>query len=150
MVQSIESIKAFRQISSHLGTAGQPLASEFPLIQAAGYEVVINLALPSSTGAIAQESELVQELSLVYVAIPVSWAAPDRQDLNKFFEVMKELSNRRIFVHCAANMRVSVFVYLYRVLCLGLESTVAKADLEQIWIPNQTWSVFIEKALATQ
>jgi protein tyrosine phosphatase (PTP) superfamily phosphohydrolase (DUF442 family) len=150
MVQSIESIKAFRKISSHLGTAGQPLASEFPLIGAAGYAVIINLALPSSTGAIAQESELVRGLGLEYVAIPVSWEAPDLQDLHRFFEVMKELGDRRIFVHCAANMRVSVFVYLYRVLRLGLESAVAKEDLEQIWIPNQTWAVFIEKALAHQ
>jgi protein tyrosine phosphatase (PTP) superfamily phosphohydrolase (DUF442 family) len=150
MTYGLEEIKAFRGISSRLGTAGQPTKSQFPLIKTAGYEVVINLAVPTSTGAIPEEPEIWKSLGLEYLAIPVDWEQPTLKDLQQFFAVIKQHSDRQIFVHCALNMRVSVFVYLYRVLCLGVEREVAIEDLQKIWIPNETWSAFIESALMNQ
>jgi protein tyrosine phosphatase (PTP) superfamily phosphohydrolase (DUF442 family) len=150
MIHGLEGIKAFREISSRLGTAGQPTESQFPLIKTAGYEVVINLAVPTSTGAIPEEPEIWKSLGLEYIAIPVDWEQPTLKDLQQFFAVIKQHSDRKIFVHCALNMRVSVFVYLHRVLCLSVEPEVAIEDLQKIWTPNETWSAFIESALINQ
>ena len=45
-------------------------------------------------------------------------------------------------------MRVSAFVYLYRVLRQGVDESTARNDLHRIWQPNPTWQAFIDTALA--
>lgn len=131
-----------------LATAGQPTAEQLAVIQAAGYELVINLALPTSTRALADEPELIQKLGMDYVAIPVAWETPALDDLDRFLAVMEQNSDRKIFVHCAANMRVSAFVYVYRLLKTDCDRKQALADLHQIWTPNPVWQNLIDQALA--
>ena len=41
-------------------------------------------------------------------------------------------------------MRVSVFVYLFRVIYLKEAPEVAFQDLLEIWQPDDTWQAFIE------
>ena len=52
--------------------------------------------------------------------------------------------DHKIFVHCAANKRVSEFVYLYRI-CQGVDELIARQDLVKIWTPNQIWEKFIDR-----
>lgn len=60
---------------------------------------------------------------------------------------MEDHSDKNIFVHCAANMRVSAFMYLYRRIHKGMSDDDARKDLEQIWLPNETWQKFIEQVV---
>ena len=53
----------------------------------------------------------------------------------------------KVWVHCAANMRVSAFVGLYRVMRLGWEHEPAFALMRGLWKPNDVWSAFIASAL---
>ena len=52
-----------------------------------------------------------------------------------------------MFVHCAANMRVSAFMFLYRVLYQRTAVADAERDLRAIWEPNEVWSHFIGEQL---
>lgn len=61
---------------------------------------------------------------------------------------MTEQSDRKRFVHCAANMRVSAFVYRHRCFT-GVPQATAEAALRQIWTPNETWQRFIQSVLMT-
>jgi protein tyrosine phosphatase (PTP) superfamily phosphohydrolase (DUF442 family) len=146
--QDLAEICNFRRISETLGTAGQPLPDQFAAIRAAGYEVVVNLAMPTSTNALANEAELVAEQGMAYVHIPVVWEQPTEDDLAQFFATMEAYRGRPVFVHCALNMRVSVFVLLYRVLRLGVPLEVAQVDLLSIWDPDGVWAQFMDDALA--
>ena len=67
----IETIRDYYQISDFLATSGQPTAQQFLLIAQAGYHAVINLAMSSSTNALANEGVIVTDLGMVYVQIPV-------------------------------------------------------------------------------
>ena len=58
---------------------------------------------------------------------------------------MKTNAEKKVFVHCAANKRVSAFIYLYRRSQKDVDKEVAKKDLEKIWIPNETWQQFIQE-----
>lgn len=146
MTEPLTTIHNFRAISETLATAGQPTAEQLAAIASAGYGVVINLALPTSDRALPNEEAIVTGLGMDYVAIPVVWEEPTLADLAQFFLTMDTHGQRRIFVHCAANMRVSAFVYLYRRLRLGLEEAIALADLHAIWHPNPRWQQFIDQA----
>jgi protein tyrosine phosphatase (PTP) superfamily phosphohydrolase (DUF442 family) len=138
----------FLVISDTLGTAGQPARDEFAAIAAAGYEVVINLAMPDSSGALADEADLVAEHGMAYVHIPVVWERPTLADLARFFEEMEARRGARVFVHCAMNMRVSCFVYLFRVIHLGVAPEEAARAMARIWQPDQVWRAFLDRCLA--
>ncbi|MES1026515.1 protein tyrosine phosphatase family protein [Gloeocapsa sp. BRSZ] len=138
----------FLQVSDAIATAGQPTAQQFADIKAAGYEVVVNLALPTSTNAIANEQKIVEDLGMDYVHIPVIWEKPTLEDIERFFNVMQANADKNVFVHCAMNMRVSAFMYLYRVIHEQTSVEEAKQDLQRIWQPNDTWQQFIDKVIA--
>lgn len=141
-------IYSFRAISERLGTAGQPTECQFQAIQQAGFQAVINLALPTSDNALPNEGSIVTELGMSYVHIPVDFKAPTSQDFQAFSRMMEVFEDQRVFVHCAANMRVSAFVFLHRVLHEGIPASEAQRDLHAIWQPDEVWSRFIQNQLA--
>ncbi len=140
---SLPEIYNFRAIGERLGTAGQPSPDQLRSVHEAGFEVVINLALPTSDNALAHEGSIVTGLGMSYVHIPVNFKAPTSQDFRVFCRIMEAFAGRRVFVHCAANMRVSAFVFLYRVLHERVSRTDAERDLQAIWQPDEVWSRFI-------
>ena len=143
----LSEIYNFRAIGDRLGTAGQPTEDQFRVIKEAGFEAVINLALPTSDNALAHEGSLVTGLGMSYVHIPVDFKAPTAPDFRAFCRVMEAFEERRVFVHCAANMRVSAFIFLYRVLRQRVPSSEAQRDLDAIWQPDEVWSRFIRNQL---
>jgi len=144
----LKQIQAFLALSDRVGTAGQPTAAQFADIQTAGYQSIVNLALVSSTDAIAEEGEIVAQLDMEYVHIPVDWETPSLTDLTRFFAVMDQRSDLQVFVHCAKNMRVSAFMYLYRVIRQQVAPEDALADVHQIWTPIPHWRAFMDRAIA--
>lgn len=146
--EQLHHIQAFLSLSDQVGTAGQPTAAQFADIQAIGYQSVVNLAQVHSTNAIPEEGELVTQLGMEYIHIPVDWETPSLADLNQFFEVMDHRSESQVFVHCAKNMRVSAFMYLYRVIRQQVAAEDALADVHQIWTPIPHWQAFMDRAIA--
>ena len=144
----LEDVLNYLAISDTIGTAGQPGPTQFSAIRAAGYDVVVNLAMPDSANALPNEQQLVSREGMLYVHIPVVWERPTAQNLEQFFDVTARCRGKRVFVHCAMNMRVSVFVYLYRVIWLGVSQDSARVDLLRIWQPNATWQRFLDDSLA--
>ena len=143
-------IYRFRPVGDHLGTAGQPTEGQFRMVREAGFEAVINLALLTSDNALADEGNVVTGLGMSYVHIPVDFKAPTSQDFQAFCQMMEAFDNRPVFVHCAANLRVSAFVFLYRVLRQHLAVPEAERDLHAIWQPDPVWSRFIHEQLKSQ
>lgn len=144
----IEQIENFLQISDHLATGGQPTAEQLRAVRDAGYEVVINLAMPDSPQALPGEAELVAGLGLVYESIPVAWDDPRLADLEAFWAATARYQGKKIFVHCIKNYRVACFVFLYRVIRLDVPARTASRAMQRVWIPNPTWRRFIGEALA--
>jgi len=140
-------IKNFLPLGEHFGTAGQPTPDEFTMIKQEGFDTVINLALATSPGAVPDEDALVKGLGMDYVHIPVDFKAPQRGDLDKFFAAVDATQGRKFFVHCIANMRVSAFMFLYRVLKLGHPIHDAEMALHRLWQPDPVWQAFIDDAL---
>jgi len=146
---NLSEIYSFRAVGDRLGTAGQPTQTQFQTVRENGFEAVINLALPTSDNAIPNEGSVVTSLGMSYVHIPVDFKAPMSQDFRAFCRVMAAFDDRPVFVHCAANMRVSAFVFLYRVLFQRVAVPEAERDLHAVWQPDEIWSRFIRDELKT-
>jgi protein tyrosine phosphatase (PTP) superfamily phosphohydrolase (DUF442 family) len=140
-------IYCYRRISDTIATAGQPTSEQLRTIAAQGFRVIINLGLKDADYALPDEQGLVESLGLIYEPIPVLWEQPTTQDFEQFTDCMNRHKDKKLFVHCAANKRVSVFVALYRILEQSSPSEQAFHDLEAVWTPNEIWQSFVEQVL---
>ncbi|MGF1460444.1 MAG: protein tyrosine phosphatase family protein [Leptolyngbyaceae cyanobacterium] len=142
----LQEIYKYVPITDTLATAGQPTESQFADIKQAGFQVVINLALPTSTNALPDERTVVAGQGMRYYPIPVIWEQPTLADFQQFQAVLAEHAGQKVFVHCAMNMRVSAFVYLHRRL-QGVPRAEAEPAMARIWQPNNIWQTFIDEML---
>jgi protein tyrosine phosphatase (PTP) superfamily phosphohydrolase (DUF442 family) len=146
---SVHDVYNFRQAAPDLATSGQPTEEQLGAIAAAGYNVVVNLALHDDPRySLRDEAASVRAFGLDYVHIPVQFGAPKEEDLLAFFDAMDRNSGRRVWIHCAANMRVTAFVGLYRVLRLGWTEGDAFSLMRTVWKTDHIWSAFITSQLA--
>lgn len=146
-MENLKHIENYLQINDHLATGGMPKPEDFPLIRKAGVEVVINLALPTSDGAMSNEGELVSSQEMTYVHIPVKFDAPQDRNFEQFTRILESCAGQKVFVHCVVNCRVAAFVFLHR-LRTGTDRSVAEKALRQIWEPNEIWRNFLNQQLA--
>jgi uncharacterized protein (TIGR01244 family) len=141
----IEAISNYLKIDEHIATGGQPNASQIPAIARAGYTTVINLAPYSSSNALPGEAAMMEQAGIEYHHIPVVWTSPTEEDFKRFCTIMEAHKDHRVFVHCAANMRVSAFIYRYRCTVLGVDERLAAADLVKLWTPAGVWADFVSR-----
>ncbi len=141
----MDQILNFVQLTPTIATAGQPTAEQFAQIAAAGHVAVVNLAVPDSHNAVANEGSLVTATGMVYVQIPVKWEAPTLADLRRFLRTMRTFEGERVFVHCAMNMRVSAFMYHYLTVEKGLPPEAARSPILEKWAPkmDEVWKAFL-------
>ncbi len=146
-MSTLNHIRNFLRLDDRLATSGMPQPDDFAALRQAGFDVVINLALPTSDNALPNEGELVAAQGMNYVHIPVKFDAPQPADFERFTRAMDACADQRVFVHCAANMRVSAFVFLHR-LTHGADRATAEADLKKIWQPDGVWREFLNQRLS--
>ncbi len=147
-MSGLNSIRNFLQLDEHLATSGMPRPDDFNAIGESGYNLVINLAMPTSDNAMANEGDLVARAGMTYIHIPVNFESPQRTDFERFANIMDLFAKQRVYVHCAANMRVSAFIFLHRVLRGEKSRADAERDLKRIWDPDGVWRKFINDHLA--
>lgn len=141
---SIEEISNFLSISPALATGGQPSERELGELAQHGFQVVINLGLLDLRYCLPNEDAIVVGLGMHYHHLPVDFQAPRRDDLRRFFELMEASDGKKVFVHCAANKRVSAFVSLYGEAGLGWSPAEGRALIARVWNPSPAWARFIE------
>ncbi len=131
------------QVFDWLWTSGQLSEKDIHQLPELGVDVVLNIALPASTNALPGEAELVTRQGLAYVQIPVVWETPTPKQFTQFAGTLKAFEGSKIWVHCAKNLRVSAFIYLYRKHILCESEEVASFPMREIWTPNETWQAFM-------
>jgi protein tyrosine phosphatase (PTP) superfamily phosphohydrolase (DUF442 family) len=135
------------EVLPHVHTAGSPTIQDLKNLREQGVETVINLALSVYPDAIPDEAGVVASLGMEYIHIPVEWTAPTQANLLDFFAAFERVRQRPVFVHCVKNMRVSAFLYLYRVIRLHEDDGEVDYDMAQIWEPEGVWAEFIDQVL---
>lgn len=142
----MDDILNYIQLTEKIGTSGQPTREQFRQIADAGYTSVINLAMPDSDHAIADEGAVVSALGLKYLHLPVPWDDPTAGHLKSFMRLMTALEGEKVWVHCAANYRVSAFMYHYLRMEKGWDDEAARNPQLQRWEPKMdaAWSSFMK------
>jgi len=136
----MQNILNFYQITDRIATSGQPTVEQFPKIREEGYSLIINLAMSDAMNAVPEEEGIIRDLGITHVHIPVPFDKPTVAHLTAFFGIMDAFKNEKVFVHCALNLRVSVFIYKYLVF-KGAAPETATTPFLQEWMPNmdESW-----------
>jgi protein tyrosine phosphatase (PTP) superfamily phosphohydrolase (DUF442 family) len=145
---TVEQIKNFLAVDDRIGTAGQPTEAQLAEVAASGYQAVVNLGLLDPKYCLPDEAGLVASLRMAYRHIPVKFDAPTVDDFRAFAATMDDWAGQRVFVHCAANYRVSSFIALYSELRLGWPRERADRHARALWQPNPTWADFLARCRA--
>jgi protein tyrosine phosphatase (PTP) superfamily phosphohydrolase (DUF442 family) len=140
----------WRRIDARLTTSGQPNETQLAELSKLGVRHVVNLAPHSNNHALADEPSAVSALGMEYIHIPVEWTEPTEADYRRFREVMHELEGRSVHVHCAANMRVSAFLYRYWRDECGWSDAKARSVMDTIWQPGGKWAELIGDLAAAE
>jgi protein tyrosine phosphatase (PTP) superfamily phosphohydrolase (DUF442 family) len=148
----IEEIYNFVPLNDKMLTGGQPTVDQLEAAALTGVQVVINLATKTSYNAIPNEGQIVESLGMEYLHIPVQWDSPKKVVLDYFMDVLDARSDKKVLIHCAANMRVSAFIALYRVVRLGWNRDKAFGEVRRIWNPDNypAWKRLIQEVLGDQ
>ncbi len=145
---NLHEIRNYIALGERYGTSGQPTEEQLRAIADHGFRVVVNLAvLDPKFHSLADEASSVTALGMAYHHIPVDFRNPTRADFTRFLEIMRA-ARERVFVHCAANYRVSCFMALFGASDLGWSAERAEAHFRALWSPNEVWTKFFEEMRA--
>ena len=98
-------------------------------------------------GALKEEDKIVSKNDMVYIHIPITWKNPELDRLLLFLKLLESLQkeDKKIFIHCIKNYRVSVFMYHYK------KSVLKQKDVKLIapkkFKPNRVWAKILQKKL---
>ena len=144
---SLQTLPNYLQLDEHLHTSGQPSPVQLEALGSQGIRTVINLALPTSDNAVEKEAAIITGQGIRYLQIPVNWETPLADDYALFASLFPLVNRSPLLIHCAKNMRVSAFIYLYRRVVGGLSHRSAAGSLQKIWTPTDQWFWFMNRVL---
>ncbi|HBX36765.1 MAG TPA: phosphatase [Pseudohongiella sp.] len=145
---TLSDVLNLREYSDTFASAGQPTAEQFEAIRDAGYERVIYIAFTTNDNALANADQVVKGLGMDYLHIPVDWNNPTKRDFYAFADAMQRNPEQKTLLHCQVNARATAFSFMYRVVYEGVPVAEAKADMNSVWQPNETWRDLIFDVLA--
>ncbi len=133
--------------SDRLHTSGQPDSEQLRTLSDRGFDLVINLATPTSPNTVPEEGQLVTQGGIAYVNIPVDWQAPTYEDFVFFSAILNQSRHEQVLVHCMVNYRASLFTFLYRTIHEGVAPDDAYQAMAGVWEPRDQWVEFGQMVL---
>lgn len=135
------------KINELISTSGQPKIEELELIANEGFEVIINLAMTTTSNALENEDKIVSSLNMSYIHIPVDFENPKISDLKLFLNVLQALGANKVWIHCAKNYRVSAFMYVYHKYILHTPFEQIDLSIFDMWQPSLVWQKLMKVQL---
>jgi protein tyrosine phosphatase (PTP) superfamily phosphohydrolase (DUF442 family) len=135
------------KINELISTSGQPKIEELELIANEGFEVIINLAMPTTSNALENEDKIVSSLNMSYIHIPVDFENPKISDLKLFLNILQALGANKVWIHCAKNYRVSAFMYVYHKYILHTPFEEIDLSIFDKWQPSLIWQELMKVQL---
>lgn len=127
----LATIRNFLKVTPEFCTGGQPRVEHFEQLKKDGVKAVLNLRQPSEHRA-EEEQEAVKQAGLKYFNIPVNYQSPTEESVDEFLRITDDASNRPMFIHCTAAIRVGAYWLIRRVVRDGLTYEAALAEARKV------------------
>jgi uncharacterized protein (TIGR01244 family) len=133
--QDLPPIRNFLQVTPQFCTGGQPRPEHFAKLKADGVKAVLNLRTPGEYRA-DEEQAAVEKAGMKYFNIPVVYTAPTDAQADEFLRITDDPSNRPMFIHCTAAIRVGAFWSIRRVMRDGMTFDAALEEARKVGLNN--------------
>jgi uncharacterized protein (TIGR01244 family) len=104
-------------------------------LKADGVKAVLNLRTPGEYRA-DEEQAAVEKAGMKYFNIPVVYTAPTDAQADEFLRITDDPSNRPMFIHCTAAIRVGAFWSIRRVMRDGMTFDAALEEARKVGLNN--------------
>jgi len=132
----------YKKINDLISTSGQPSKEDFRKIKEDGFELVIDLApVDYDRYSIQDQPALLRNLNLPYIHIPVDFKSPSTEDYEHFSTALKNNYGKKIWIHCAANYRVTVFFSIWAEKNLNWSEEKSNELIDSIWKSDPNWTM---------
>jgi protein tyrosine phosphatase (PTP) superfamily phosphohydrolase (DUF442 family) len=101
-------------------TGGQPNAAQLRALKNAGGDIVLDIRDPMEP-RLVEEPDLVRQLGMEYVNIPVRAGSLDDATLQRILTVLREAGDKTVFFHCGSGNRVGGALIPFFILDHGME-----------------------------
>jgi protein tyrosine phosphatase (PTP) superfamily phosphohydrolase (DUF442 family) len=118
--QAVSSVANACQILPNVITGGQPNAQQLRALKEAGGSIVLDVRDPMESRPV-DERDLVHQLGMEYVNIPVKAGSLDDTTLDRILAVLRGAGDRTIFFHCGSGNRVGGALIPFFVLDQDME-----------------------------
>jgi uncharacterized protein (TIGR01244 family) len=133
--QELPPIRNFLQVNKEFCTGGQPRLEHFEKLKTDGVKAVLNLRTPGERRA-DEDRAAVEKAGMRYFNIPVVYTAPTNEQVDEFLRITDDPSNRPMFIHCTAAIRVGAFWMIRRALRDGMTADAALDDARKVGLAN--------------
>lgn len=118
--QAVSGVANACQILPNVITGGQPNAAQLRSLKEAGGGIVLDIRDPMEPRPV-DEADLVRELGMEYVNIPVRAGSLNDATLERILVVLREAGDRTVFFHCGSGNRVGGALIPYLILDQKME-----------------------------
>jgi protein tyrosine phosphatase (PTP) superfamily phosphohydrolase (DUF442 family) len=118
--QAVSGVVNACQILPSVITGGQPNAAQLRALKESGGGIVLDIRDPMEPRPV-DEADLVRELGMEYVNIPVRAGSLNDATLERILEVLRKAGDRTVFFHCGSGNRVGGALIPYLVLDQHME-----------------------------
>jgi protein tyrosine phosphatase (PTP) superfamily phosphohydrolase (DUF442 family) len=134
-------------IHDKLTTSGLPAPEDFALMAQEGYEMVISIRHPDDGMQLEGEGDLVARAGMAYVYVPMRSTELTLAGYEMMRDALRTWSDRKIWLHCTQNRRVSALMYVFNIIERSLSVDEARQLLHAVWEPDAPRQAFIDEAL---
>lgn len=140
----MKNVLNYIKVNKKISTSGLLTKKDIEKIGQKGFDVIINLSVDDDR-SLAHEGKIVAKNGMVYIHIPISWTKPQKDRMHLFFHILDGFikEDKKVFIHCMKNYRVSVFMYLYKKDVLREKNVkfIAPKDYK----PKKVWRKLVKK-----
>jgi protein tyrosine phosphatase (PTP) superfamily phosphohydrolase (DUF442 family) len=123
------------QVLPHLVTGGQPNADQLKRLKESGGGIVLDLRDPMEPRPL-NEPELVRELGMEYVNIPVTPGSLNDKTIDSILEVLRTAGEKDVFLHCGSGNRVAAALIPYFMIDEKMEEEDAVNQAMRVGLRN--------------
>jgi uncharacterized protein (TIGR01244 family) len=141
--ETLEGVRNFTVVDATVGCAGATETRAFPALKERGYVSVVNLRLPTETGAAIDESRAAASAAgLKFIHLPFNAASPDPTVVEAFLKAVTDPSNQPVFINCGSANRVSALWLIKRMLVDKWDEAKALDEAKLIGLSNEALQKF--------
>jgi len=113
--ESVPGIRNLARLESTVACAGATAAEAVPEIKKMGFVSIINLRLPTETGAdVEREEAAAKAAGLRYFHVPFDGAKPDPEAAGRFLDAITSKDAEPAFIHCGGGNRAATMWLIKR------------------------------------